>query len=39
MGAGVLDGSNDREAIFAITIAWHQLVSGHVVDLGDRAPR
>jgi hypothetical protein len=39
MGAGVLEGANDREAILAITIAWHQVVSGHVVDVGDRAPR
>jgi hypothetical protein len=39
MGAGVLDGSNDREGILAVTIAWHQVITAHVVDIGDRAPR
>jgi hypothetical protein len=30
---------DDREAFLAVTLAWHQVVSTHLVDLGDEAPR
>ena len=29
----------DREAYLAVTLAWHQVVSTHLVDIGDEAPR
>lgn len=28
----------DREAFLSITLAWHQVVAAHVVDVGDEAP-
>jgi len=37
LGSGVVSGPDDRQAILAITVAWHQIVSAHVVDVGDRA--
>jgi hypothetical protein len=39
LGSGAIAGPDDRVAFLAITLAWHQLVSAHLVDLGDRAPR
>jgi hypothetical protein len=30
---------DDREAYLALTLAWHQVVSTHLVDFGDEAPR
>jgi len=30
---------SDREAYLAVTLAWHQVVSTHLVDIGDRPPR
>jgi hypothetical protein len=38
LGSGV-EGPDDRQAVLAITLAWHQTLSTHVVDVGDRAPR
>ncbi len=31
--------ADDREAFLAISLAWHQVVVAHVVDVGDEAPR
>jgi hypothetical protein len=31
--------SDDREAYLAVTVAWHQVVATHLVDVGDEAPR
>lgn len=37
--AGTISGADDRSAFLAITLAWHQVVATHIVDVGDRAPR
>ncbi|HEX8795640.1 MAG TPA: hypothetical protein VF765_32040 [Polyangiaceae bacterium] len=37
--SGATSSPDDRAAFLAITLAWHQLVATHLVDLGDRAPR
>ena len=34
-----VDTSDHREAYLSITLAWHQVVSAHLVDVGDREPR
>jgi len=39
LASGVVQSVDDREAYLAITLAWHQVISAHVVDVGDRAPR
>jgi hypothetical protein len=39
LGPGILQGANDRDAVLAITLGWHQILAAHVVDSGDRAPR
>ena len=31
--------ADDREGFLSITLAWHQVVVAHVVDVGDEAPR
>ena len=36
---GSVHGSDDRSAFLSITLAWHQVVVAHVVDVGDEAPR
>jgi hypothetical protein len=36
---GAVRNADDREAYLALTLAWHQLVSTHAVDMGDEAPR
>jgi hypothetical protein len=44
LGSGVVataneaNEANEREAYLAITLAWHQVISAHIVDVGDRAP-
>lgn len=38
LAAGVVDGANDQQAILSVTLAWHQIVQAHLVDVGDRAP-
>jgi hypothetical protein len=39
LASGVVDTSDHREAYLSITLAWHQVVSAHLVDVGDREPR
>jgi len=39
LASGVVSGSDDRQAVLTLTLAWHQIVSAHVVDLGDRVGR
>lgn len=36
--SGVIRTADDREAFLSITLAWHQVVVAHLVDVGDRAP-
>ncbi|MGD0675205.1 MAG: hypothetical protein ABSC94_07285 [Polyangiaceae bacterium] len=38
VGSAVRD-AGDRAAYLAVTIAWHQLFTAHVIDLNDEAPR
>jgi len=38
LATGQVRGADDRSAILAITLAWHQAVAAHLVDVGDRAP-
>jgi hypothetical protein len=33
--SGVIHAAADREAFLAITLAWHQVVTTHAVDMGD----
>lgn len=37
--SGATSSPDDRAAFLAITLAWHQLIATHLVDVGDRAPR
>jgi hypothetical protein len=39
LASGVVVNADDRSAFVAITLAWHQLVVTHLVDVGDEAPR
>jgi hypothetical protein len=39
MASGLVDTAERREAYLSITLAWHQVVSTHIVDVGDREPR
>ncbi len=39
LASGAVGGPMDRTGFVALTIAWHQLLMTHLVDLGDRAPR
>jgi hypothetical protein len=39
LGSGVVATPEEREAYLSITLAWHQVVAVHLVDIGDRAPR
>src|SRR5207237_10168057 len=34
---GAAGSADERSAYLALTLAWHQLVMAHVVDLGDEA--
>jgi hypothetical protein len=36
---GSTDGPNARAAYVTITLAWHQVVSAHIVDLDDQRPQ
>jgi hypothetical protein len=38
LASGSVRTGVDREAYLSITLAWHQVVSAHLVDVGDRAP-
>jgi len=39
LAVGSIRDPNDRSAYLTMTLAWHQVVSAHLVDLGDQAPR
>jgi hypothetical protein len=39
LSTGTVDGTDDRSAYLSLTLAWHQVVVAHVVDVGDEAPR
>lgn len=39
LASGRADTADDRSAFLAITLAWHQIVAAHLVDVGDEAPR
>jgi hypothetical protein len=39
LASGVVHGAADRAAFLAVTLAWHELVVAHLVDVGDQAPR
>jgi hypothetical protein len=39
VSTGIVRDVDDRAGYMAITVAWHQMVSTHLVDLGDRPPR
>jgi hypothetical protein len=39
LASGVVRGAEDRQGILAITLAWHQTLAAHVVDIGDEAVR
>jgi hypothetical protein len=39
LATGTVSGSDDRSAFVSLTLAWHQVVVAHVVDVGDEAPR
>lgn len=39
LGSGVVANADDRSGFVAITLAWHQVVVTHLVDVGDEAPR
>jgi len=37
LGSGEVHGPVDRSAYLVVTLAWHQVFTVHVVDVGDRA--
>jgi hypothetical protein len=37
--SGRVATSEEREGYLSITLAWHQVVAAHIVDVGDRAPQ
>jgi hypothetical protein len=39
LGSGVVATTDEREAYLSVTLAWHQVIAVHIVDVGDRAPR
>jgi hypothetical protein len=39
LASGAVQTADDRAAFVALTLAWHQVVVAHVVDVGDEAPR
>jgi hypothetical protein len=38
LASGLVATPDEREAYVSITLAWHQVVELHIVDVGDRAP-
>lgn len=38
MASGIVRDVDDRSAYVAVTLAWHQVVASHLVELGDRSP-
>ncbi len=39
LAVGTIRDPEDRSAYLTITLAWHQVISAHLVDVGDEAPR
>ena len=39
LASGLVETADEREAYVSITLAWHQVVAAHVVDVGDRTRR
>ncbi len=39
LASGLVATPEEREVYLSVTLAWHQLVAVHLVDIGDRAPR
>ncbi len=39
LATGVSHGAGDRQAFVTLSLAWHQVIVAHVVDVGDEAPR
>jgi hypothetical protein len=39
LSTATVNGTDDRSAYVSLTLAWHQVVVAHVVDVGDEAPR
>jgi hypothetical protein len=39
LATGAVEVNDEREVYLSITLAWHQRVVTHLVDVGDRAPR
>jgi len=38
LASSLVETHQQREAFLSITLAWHQVVVAHIVDVGDRAP-
>jgi|HubBroStandDraft_2_1064218.scaffolds.fasta_scaffold13867_3 hypothetical protein len=38
LASGRVNGASDREGYLALSIAWHQVVATHIVDVSDRLP-
>jgi len=38
LGGGAINGPSDRAFVVSLTVAYHQLLAAHLVDLNDRAP-
>jgi hypothetical protein len=38
LASGIVSNADDRQAVLVVTLAWHQIVTWHVADLGDRGP-
>jgi hypothetical protein len=39
LGGAPVDGPTDREFFLSMTLAFHQVIAGHLADLHDRGPR
>jgi hypothetical protein len=39
LASGIVETHDQREAYLSVTLAWHQVVVAHIVDVGDAAPR
>jgi hypothetical protein len=37
--SGIVQSADDRSGFVALTISWHAVFVGHLVDVGDEAPR
>lgn len=38
MGGGPIGGPSDRAVFLAVTVAFHQILAAHMVDVNDEAP-